>query len=515
MERELDIQALLHPSAFPHDCEQISLIETHISWVILTGQYAYKIKKPGDFGFADFSSLRKRQHYCQEELRLNRRFAPDLYLEVVSIHEEAHGVRIRGEGPIVEYAVRMKQFDPQTLLSQRAAQLLDRRRVCRFASEVARFHRSAAVASSASFFGNPDQVLGPVRDNFQYLAETVTTLHSPAKRLLIDAEEEFDRLEPVFRERKAQGMIRECHGDLHLGNMFLQDDRIHLFDGIEFNEEFRWIDIISDIAFTIADFEEKRLPSLGRTFLNCWLEVTDDYFGLAVLPFYCAYRAAVRAKVDGIRVSQPGLSAGKQALLLHECRNYLDLCRQFTQRHRPAVIVTFGLSGSGKTMKTQELLESCDIIRLRSDVIRKAMFGLQPSDSSAGPIRDEMYSEQTSRQVYDSIAQTTHKILHCGYPVVIDATFLNWNERQRFIRLADRAEVPFLILNCSSDEDTLRNRIRKRLRKGGDASEANLEVLDQQLAHHDPLSPSEMELAVDANDDNAVAVVIQRAGLTR
>ena len=510
----MDIRALLHPSAFPHDCDQISLVETHISWVILTGQYAYKIKKTGDFGFADFSTLSKRQHFCQEELRLNRRFAPDLYLEVVSINQDEHGISIQGNGPVVEYAVRMKQFDSETLLSQRADTLLDRNRVCRFATDVGLFHKSAAVASPASSYGTPDQVLGPVRDNFQCLTETVTTLHSPAERLLIDAEEEFARLEPVFRERKAQGMIRECHGDLHLGNMFLEDGRIQLFDGIEFNDEFRWIDIVSDIAFTIADFEEKRLPSLARTFLNCWLEATVDYSGLAVLPFYCAYRAAVRAKVDGIRVSQSGLSDAQQAQLLHECSDYLDLCRQFTKRHRPAVIVTFGMSGSGKTMQTQKLLENCDIIRLRSDVIRKAMFGLRPSDSSAGSVRDRMYSPETSGQVYDSIAQTTQTILDCGYPVVIDATFLDWNERQRFMRLADRAEVPFLILNCSSDEETLRKRIRDRLRQGGDASEANLNVLDQQLAHHDPLSPSEMEFAVDANDQNAVPIVIERAGLT-
>lgn len=507
------VQALREPSAWPHSCRKIRVIETHISWVFLTGEFAYKLKKNVDLGFVDFTTLERRRHFCHEELRLNRRLAPDLYVNVVPVNESNDGIRVNGPGEIRDFLVCMNQFDPDRMLCDCSDVLYDGECLHDLADRLGAFHRSATVAPLESPFGSPEEILRDVRDNFSVLEQADVSIGSCVRLLAEDAETEFERLLPVFRRRRTQGMIRECHGDLHLGNMFVQNDRIHVFDGIEFREEFRWIDIISDLAFVIMDLQDRGIDRPARLLLNWWLEVTGDYGGLAVLPFYCAYRAAVRAKVDVLRMRQPGLTFSDQRNLCKDCSTYLSLAGRYACPHRPTLVITTGPSGSGKTWATEQLIAATDMIRIRSDVERKRMHHLEPLQVSTDEQKQKLYSASATEATYDRLAELAEEIINAGFPVVVDATFLRFDERSRFLHLADRLKVPFLILECVAPVDILRQRIADRQSGRRDASEADESVLEAQLEHTDLLTPSELEVTIQANDANFVDVLLARAGI--
>lgn len=497
------ISGLMKPAAFPHPCDRIQLLETHISWVLLTGGKAYKIKKPVRLGFADFGSLEKRRFFCEEELRLNQRLAPDLYLGVVPV--TADGPRIGGSGPVIDYAVCMRQFDQDCLLSNVLPNQLRSSHIDQLADSCADFHEGVAVADPDSRFGSPAAIMEAVRDNFTTLRNGDRSIRPLVDQLAQTAEARFAKLHPVFAQRKADGMIRECHGDLHLGNMFLQNDRVTVFDGIEFNEDLRWIDIVNDIAFTVMDLEDRGYVSHSRRFLNRWLEQTGDYGGLPVLSFYCSYRAAVRAKVDTIRMHQPDLSFSDLRHLSSDCAGYLKLAQKFTVQPQQALMITTGLSGSGKTTVTQELIEATETIRIRSDVERKRLFDLKPEQASSSEQRSAVYSPEASAATYRRLANLAAQIIDSGFPVVVDATFLRPTERQHFASLAADLGVPFVIIECRATADELRKRIRQRAASQRDASEADEQVLEAQLRSVEPLSESESARAIDGSATDMVA----------
>lgn len=503
------IDALRNPALYPHPCMHVELVETHISWVLLTGLRAYKIKKPVDLGFVNFTSLDRRRHFCEEELRLNRRLAPELYLDVVPITGTADRPEIGGTGTVLEYAVRMLQFEQRQLLSRLPPDELEPVHIDSLADCCADFLSEATVAERGSVFGTPAQIMQPVRDNFEVLKHGDESLKACVATLEQRAELQFARLNPIFADRKRDGMIRECHGDLHLGNMFLNHDQIVVFDGIEFSDELRWIDIINDIAFAVMDFADRGRHNLARRFLNRWLERTGDYSGLSVLPFYCAYRAAVRAKIDAIRMQQPSLSFSDQRHLSSDCRGYLELALRYTVGGHPALIITMGPSGSGKTMVTQRLIEATDTIRIRSDVERKRLFGLRPEESSRPELKMAMYAAEATARTYDRLAELAGQVIDAGFPVVVDATFLYRSERARFAQLARRLRIPFLIIKCEAAEATLQDRIRQRHQQAGDASEADTAVLRAQLRSIEPLSAAEEQSAVNSTSEHLTTAVTE------
>ncbi|MCA9050032.1 MAG: AAA family ATPase [Planctomycetaceae bacterium] len=509
------VDALSRPSAYPHPCQSIRVIETHISWVFLTGEFAYKLKKPVDFGFVNFSSVALRHFYCEEELRLNRRLAPDLYLSVLPVTHGADGVRVGGMGSAVDHVVCMRQFDQRKLLSHYPDILNSRESVEDLADRLAGFHRHATPAPQASRFGDPEEVMQSVRDNFSVLLQAITNTDCCVKHLQQDAESEYQRLQPVLAARKQSGMVRECHGDLHLGNMFVEDHQITVFDGIEFNDDLRWIDIISDLAFMVMDLQDRGFDVAARRLLNRWLEMTGDYEGPALLPFYCAYRANVRAKVDVVRMQQPGVTLSHQRHLCSDCTAYLRLAGRYAVRHRPALVITTGPSGSGKSRAAQQLTEAADVIRIRSDVERKRLHGLEAAEQSGGVQKTRLYSADSTAATYERLEQLAQTIIESGFPVVVDAAFLKHEQRLKFRRLADRLCVPFLILDFTTDvnPEVLRDRIaRRRSSARPDASEADEQVLQQQLDHRDLLSPSELDQAVSSRETNVTAVTLERLG---
>jgi len=487
--------ALLDPACYPHPVAGVRVLETHISWVLLTGEYAYKIKKPVNLGFLDFSSLELRRHYCEEELRLNRRLAPELYLDLAEIRGTPGAPRVGGDGPVLEYAVRMREF-PQASLASRALAggAFGAAEIDALAALVARFHASAPQARTETRYGAPDAVLADALQNFEQMLQLARA--APDDRALralrLWTQHEFEARSGVFAARRKQGFVRECHGDLHLGNIVLLDGRPVPFDCIEFNDSLRWIDVMSEAAFLAMDLEDRGRRDLAWRFLNRYLEATGDYAGLAVLPFYLVYRALVRAKVHLMRSRQSGLRRPERARLTRAFEDYLRLAGRLAAPERPALILAHGLSGCGKTTLTQPLVEALGAIRVRSDLERKRAHGVAPRASSGSGVGSGLYTAVINAATYRRLGELAQEALRAGFPVVVDAAFLKRAERDAFRAIAERLDVPFTILDFHAPLEVLRARITERLARADDASEADLAVLEHQLRAREPLTPAEM-----------------------
>lgn len=512
------ISSLHHPGCYPHPAADVQLLETHISWVLLAGEFAYKIKKPVNLGFLDFSTLEQRQHYCHEELRLNRRFAAQLYLDCVPITGDARSPKVDGDGPAIEYAVRMCRFPQQALASQllAAGQLLPQH-IEAFAALLAEAHRTAARTAADSPWGAPAAVLDAAQQNIDVLASQFI---DPADAAAITALRtwilhEHDVLRNFMAQRQAAGAVRECHGDLHLGNIVLIDNRLLPFDCIEFNPALRWNDVLSEAAFLVMDLHDRGSPRLAWLFLNSYLEDTQDYEGLALLPFHLVYRAMVRAKVHGLRATQPGLDPGKRASLLQASRTYLALAGKFAHRPHPALIITHGLSGSGKSRIAGELMQQCGAIRIRSDVERKRQHGLAPQDRSAGTVGGGIYSNQATAALYRHLAGLAQTIISAGCTAIIDAAFLQHWQRDLLRDVARAAGIPFLIMAVKAPEAVIRAQIRQREAAGNDPSDAGMAVLEHQLKTIEPLTAAErataVELSVDGRNPDVYCQQVIRA----
>lgn len=504
------IQALLQAGAYDHTCQEIQLIETHISWVILTGSYAYKIKKPVDFGFLDYSTLEKRRSCCEKELELNRRLAPELYIEVVEIRGEPDTARIDGNGEVLEYAIRMRQFPAGRLLADLADRgELDAGIIDQLAETISDFHGHTPCVAETSTFGTPAAVRQPVMENFQQIAAlSVDRLVQQRIQELADwSDAQLLAKESSLLLRKQQGYVRECHGDLHLGNLVALDHRILPFDCIEFNDNLRCIDVISELSFLFMDIDDHGHRDLAWRLLNRYLEYTGDYAGITMLQFYLVYRAMVRAKVALLRCRQQDIDNDEKIAAETAFENYLSLAEHYAGGQRPLLVIMHGLSGSGKTYVSQRLLQNIGMLRVRSDVERKRLAGLTPSDDSRSGISAGIYNATRSRQTYTRLADVAETACRAGLPIIVDAAFLKQEQRRAFLQLAKRLRVRPLIVHCTADDATLRQRIRQRQQHGKDASEADLQVLAYQYESADPLTDNELSCSrrVDTTDERSLA----------
>ena len=496
------LKAMQQADFYDHPVAEVELIETHVSWVFLAGDFVYKVKKPVNFGFLDFSTLAKRQHFCLEELRLNRRFAPQLYLEVKTIGGDP-ACPIMGESPALDYAVKMRRFEQKNQLDRMLATgRLNVEKLRSFAAMVAGFHQAASVAEPEQSYGNPQSVLEPVLENFQQISPL---LPAAERRRLNELEQwsrnAFNKLHGLFLRRKTDGMIRECHGDLHLANMAWVDDEPLLFDCIEFNENLRWIDVINDIAFLVMDLDDRGQKKLGWHFLNHYLQESGDYQGLLLLRFYEAYRAMIRAKVTCLRLAQPGLSAAEVEQDRKLYQSYLALAHSYTEHPPKGLIITHGLSGSGKSTFVRELAAICGAVHLQSDKERKRLHGLTATANSHSPPGGGIYSARSSVTTYERLQRLAEAVISAGYPVVVDATFLKKQQRDQLRSMATNLQIPLVVLDFPVPESELRRRIQGRTRQGADASEANAEVLDWQVVEQQPLDEQEQQTTITVLPD--------------
>ena len=491
---------LTDPFTYPHECSIIQVMETHISLVFLTGDFAYKVKKPVNFGFLDFSTPEKRRHFCELEVSRNRVFASDLYDRVMGLHLTDHGAELRDElEGAAEYVVRMAQFPQRDLLSlQVAADRFSVEDAGELGRQLAALHRDLEQASSGDAWGTPGAVTYPVKENFAQIGENLDNPEHKERLKLIEtwSLNQLEVLHDTFAERKKLGKIRSCHGDLHLNNILWRDQRAVPFDCIEFNDEFRWIDVISELAFLLMDLEHGGQQEPAAYCLNGYLEVSGDFAGVELLRFYKVYRAMVRAKVAALRMQQPFLDKDEQQKLAREYESYIVLAENYIRDQPECLYITHGVSGSGKTTMARFVAGRLGAIHVRSDVERKRLFNLDPEASSDSMLNSGIYSAEATAKTFARLEQIAGSLLRAGHSVIVDATFLKQSKRRTFAELARQLAVPFAILDCAIDEQTARNRVQARMAAGQDASEADLKVLEQQLGNQDFLSPQEQKHVV-------------------
>jgi aminoglycoside phosphotransferase family enzyme/predicted kinase len=482
---------------------QAELIETHLSWVLLAGNDAWKLKKPVQLPFVDYSTLQARRHFCEEELRLNRRLAPSLYLDVAPITGTPEAPVLHGAGPAVEYAVHMRRFAQEALFSRQIeTATLAGADVDRLAALLADFHAHApqaiptgsAIPAIPAIPAVPGGSTGPAtgfasperrRAVAMAALEGARLAASPAEQTELKnwLETQAALLAPLWAQRQQGGFIRECHGDLHLDNVISLDSGVAAFDGIEFDPALRWIDVHDDIAFAVMDFDARGRRDLAFRLLNEWLDLSGEHAALPALRFSVVYRALVRAQVAQLRGAGHDTTA----------RRYLDTALAWAQPRQARLFITHGLPGSGKTFESQRVLEREGAIRLRSDVERKRLFGLGPLEGSRATGLD-IYSREATARTYAQLLITARLALEAGYPVVLDAAFLGRAERHQARALADTLGLPFSILDCKAPPQVLRARLQARQ---GDASEANASVLELLRTTADPLTHEELGLVLD------------------
>ncbi|MEG3910299.1 AAA family ATPase [Microcoleus sp. w1-18aA5] len=489
------IQQMLQPGFYPHGVtEPVQLIQTHASFVLLTGDYTYKIKKPVNFGFLDYSTLEKRQHFCKEELLLNRRTAPEIYLEVLPIVQIGDLFQLGSNLPAinsgeiaVEYVLKMREFPQDSLLlSLLERGLLTEQIMADLGREVAKFHSTANSNSYIRTFGEVSQIRTAIDNNYlisqKYIGGPQTQAHFQETKDYTDAF--FEENQELFNIRVAKNKIRECHGDLHLRNIAFWQDKILLFDCIEFNEPFRFVDVMYDVAFTVMDLESRGRRDLGNAFLNTYIEQTGDWEGLQLLPLYLSRQAYVRAKVTSLMLDDSAISTAQKAEISQTAAHYYKLAWQYTKPHRGKLTLMSGLSGSGKSTAARYLARRTGAIHIRSDAVRKHLGGI-PLNERGG---QDLYSAEMTAQTYGRLLELGIILAERGWNVILDAKFDRQNLRTDAINQAQSHGLPIQIIYCTAPIEVLRERLQQRR---GDIADATAELLSSQQAAFEPFTELE------------------------
>jgi aminoglycoside phosphotransferase family enzyme/adenylate kinase family enzyme len=494
------IQEMMQPEFYPHPVkEPIQLMQTHISYVFLTGDYAYKVKKPVNFGFLDFSTLEARQHFCLEEIQMNQQNAPEIYLEVLPITQSDDQFELGGTGQTVEYVLKMREFPQDDLFISMFEQgRLTEAHMEELGRIVAQFHAKAQTNDYIRRFGEVSQVRQAIDENYEqtenYIGGPQTSQQFEETKQFTDAF--FAKKQELFNSRIQNNKIRECHGDLHLRNICLWQDKIQLFDRIEFNEPFRFVDVMYDIAFAVMDLEARGQKDLGNAFLNTYIEQTGDWEGLQVLPLYLSRQAYVRAKVTSFLLDDPGVPEDAKKEATATAADYYRLAWQYTRQRKGQVILMSGLSGSGKTTVARHLARRLGAIHLRSDAVRKHLAGI-PLEQTGGA---EVYTSAMNQKTYDRLLELGIKLASIGFPVILDAKYDREAFRTEAIAQAQHNQLPVQIIYCTAPEDVLRDRLLSRT---ADVSDATANLLSQQQATAELFTDAEQPLVttVDTTQD--------------
>jgi aminoglycoside phosphotransferase family enzyme/predicted kinase len=484
------------PYAGLHDVlEPIRCVETHVSWVFLTGRYAYKVKKPVRLPFLDYSTVERREWLCREELRLNRRHAPELYVDTVSIGGRPEAPRVGSGGGAFEHALRMQQFERDSELSQLLRQdAVTSTEVAELAQDLARMHAQANQANGGAAFGTPDAVHRITRANLVELGEWLpTTIRRPDLDAVHAAlEQTFARVSQVIEARCRDGRVREGHGDLHCGNVVRWRGRLVAFDGLEFDPALRFIDVANDLAFLSMDLAAHGRADLRRALLDRWTEASGDYAAVELLPYYEPARALVRAKIAALQ-SRQASSAGREASA-RVASDYLGWAREHMNRAPPTLVAMVGLSGSGKTWLARRISGAIGALHLRSDVERKRLAGLTPLGSSRSAPDAGIYTLAFNERTYGRLLDCARACLGGGENVVVDAANLRRREREAFVQTAAQAGARVRLVHCDAPIDVRRARVAERGAAGTDASEATLDVLERQPSYWEPLTEAEVAI---------------------
>jgi aminoglycoside phosphotransferase family enzyme/predicted kinase len=495
------LHALLYPRAYPHAVRAVDLIETHISWVLLTGKFAYKVKRPVHYPFIDLRAAEQRRLLCHEEVRLNRRFAPELYFGVRAVRRRRSEARIGGSGRIVEHAVKMRQFPrSQQLDALLGARRIEPAELEAFGGELAGVHERLPVAQAAQEWGRATAQIAGIRRNAAEYVRAAEALGgaAPLRALQGRLETWADTALPLLERRFAAGRVRECHGDLHAGNIVRLGTRLRPFDCLEFDPALRWIDVADEVSFLLGDLDARQRPLHAQAFLGGYLSTSGDYQACLLLPVFRAHRALVRAKVMALSATGAGAprAAAREARCCQE--RYVECAQRALAPQPPRLVLMSGLSGSGKTWLAQRLAPTLGAVHVRSDIERKRLAGLAPLARSASALAQGLYGGEMTAAVHERLIECAADALAGGYTTIVDATFGVAAERARFRALAARLGLRIYIVHCHAPARVLERRIIERSRRADDPSEADLEVLHWQEAHFTPPAPHEADAVLDA-----------------
>ncbi len=484
------IEALLDPSSYPEPPARVELRQTHISYLFFTPRFVYKIKKPVDFGFLDFSTLEKRRFFCAEEVRLNRRLAPDVYIGVVPVTEKDGKALMEGAGESIEYAVKMKRLDAGKSLENAlehggvTTDIIER-----VARRVARFHAEAQTSPYISSFGSVECIRKNIGENFDQTAPFVgTAISSPLFDRIKGYNDGFMRVnEGLLRGRVEEGFVRDCHGDIHCDHVSISDG-IEIIDCIEFNERFRYSDIVADAAFLSMDLDFRNRADLSRAFDAAYFASSGDAEGKGLLDFYKCYRAYVRGKVAAFKSAEEEVGPEARMAALIDAKRHFHIAGEYAEGGlKPLLIVIRGLSGTGKSMVANLLAENTGFCTFSSDLIRKELAGLAPSERRVAAYGAGIYSKEFTDKTYTTLIERAGNLLKAGRSVICDATFSKGGYLRMAKEAAREAGASFRLIECAADDETIRKRLLKRLEEPGAISDAGLEVYERQKESYEPV----------------------------
>lgn len=500
----------MQPKFYPHSVvEPICLLQTHISFVLLTGEYAYKLKKTVNFGFLDYSSLEKRRNFCQQELEMNQRGAGEIYLEVLPISQQGEtftlGSAENTSENIVEYTLKMRQFPQENLwTSLFNRQELSERHLEDLGKRVAQFHTESPTNDYIQSFGRVESIQAAIEGNYKatenYIGSVQTPEHFAQTKAYTDRF--FQENRDVFEQRIERDKIRACHGDLHLKNIAQWQGKIILFDCIEFNESFRFVDVMYDVAFVVMDLEARQRPDLANIFLNTYLEETGDWEGLQVLPLYLCRQAYVRAKVTSYLLDDPAILHPEKQQARETAQHYYQLAWNYTQPRRGRIIVMSGLSGSGKSTVARSIARQFAAIQIRSDAVRKHLAGIPLNQRAEATV----YSQTMTQQTYDRLLELGKMLALKGWSVILDAKFDRAVWRKKAIALATAQAIPLHVLHCQAPVPVIRDRL---LHRTGDIADATADLLDRQLADAEPFDEIEQNYTISIDTTQPLAAQLE------
>jgi aminoglycoside phosphotransferase family enzyme/predicted kinase len=507
-------EALQNPTIYPEPTATVELRETHISLVFLTDHFAYKIKKPVDLGFLNFSTLKQRRFYCQQELALNRRLSSNVYLAVVPIHLAGHAYVFDNHGPIVEYAVKMRRLSEDRCLEAllRRPALIES--MGTLAQRLAAFHAQHPLPPTREPYGTLAQVEADWQENFaQTTAFIDKTISQQIHVRIQQAVTSFiSRHTKWFAQRAQEGHIRDCHGDLRAEHIYLEENgQLQIIDCIEFNERFRFIDVASEVAFLTVDLERLGVPSMAHRFVQAYVQHSGDVTLYRLLNFYRCYRAYVRGKVASIRL-QEGITPDARLPWQRQADAYFRLAARYAEAlTRPLLLLTTGLIGSGKSTVATAMAEGLDLQMHSSDRVRKTLAGLSPQTPRHEVYGAGLYDASATHRTYEALSERARQALIHGHSVILDASFSKRAERQRMQALAHEVGAEYCVLECTAPEEVLRQRLRQREKGPATVSDAREEILAQFQRDYDPVQRNETTCHIRLDTTQSIALCLQQA----
>jgi hypothetical protein len=502
---------LKQPAFYGPGVTSVQLLQTHISYVALTGTYAYKVKKPVNFGFLDFSTLDKRKYYCEEELRLNKRLSPEIYLDVIPITRTDSALELNGTGPIVDYALKMKEFPQEQIMTnvlKRGA--ITEETIDLLCKRLIEFYSTQQPSEDITKFGEPPSVKQNIDENFEQTKPMIDiTVPKETFQYISDAATRFfEKKKNVFKRRMKDGRILDCHGDLHSGNIVITDHKIQIFDCIEFNERFRYIDVASDIAFLAMDLDYQNHPYLSSHLIQEYIERSGDQGIHEVLNFYKSYRAYVRGKIHGFQLNDPHISPETKQDIVQHARKYFDLSKYYAELFsrdlgaiRPLIFVVSGLTGTGKSTVAQKLAIDYHAAQINTDVVRKQHAGIEQYERHHDEFHTGLYSPENIDKTYEQVMDLARKHLRKKENVVLDATFQKRNYREMVRNVAQTHDaIPVFIL-CTCPDEVVKRRLEERLKKKS-VSDGRWEIYREQKKTFEPFSPDEPFLPMDTSNES-------------